>query len=532
MNNKKQSFLHGAALLAGATAIVKIIGALYKIPLQRVIGDAGFGYFSTAYEIYTVLLLISTTGLPVAMSRLISQASSLDNSRQVRKIYTVSRAIFIGVGLVSALLMGLLCRQLANFQEQPRAWFAILCLAPCALLMGFISTYRGFFQGQGNMLPTSVSQVLEAMVKLLVGLAAAFLVAKYTKNDALAAGGAILGVTASCAVSAGYLANRLFRAQRDLPQQAGQALSGRDTAKQLLAIAVPITIGSAGMQILTVLETKLYMGQLLDTLGLAQTEADHMKGVYNMTQTVYNMPIAFIAPITISIIPAITSCLTLGDGKGARETGESAARICGLLSLPCAVGLMVLSRPIMGLLGGYTGEKLDLAAGLMTLLGISVFLHALVQLTNAIMQANGHAALPVANTLVCGCARLVLVYVLVGNPALGLLGVPLGTAICNFAIAGLNLLCMARVLKHKPRVLRNVLRPLLPTAIMGAVAWGSWRLVTQLLGENCSRLIQCGGPICLAGLVYVVCALWLRCITREDLQLLPKGDKLARLLRL
>ncbi len=529
---KKQSFLHGAALLAGATAIVKIIGALYKIPLQRVIGNAGFGYFSTAYEIYTVLLLISTTGLPVAMSRLISQANSLGNYRQVRKVYRVSRAFFLLIGLISTLIMALGCNWLAARLGQPSAWFAILCLAPCALLMGILSTYRGFFQGQGNMLPTSISQVIEAVFKLIVGLIAAFALAKYTNSMALAAGGAILGVTFSCLISAGYLANCLNKAYRELPEGSDPVLSTSQTAKGLLAIAVPITIGSAGMQFLTLLETGIYMDRLLGTLGLPQATVDNMKGVYNMAQTVYNMPVSFIAPITISIIPAITACLTTDDSKGAKATCESAARITGLLSLPCALGLMVLSKPIMALLGGYAGEDLALASRLMSLLGISVFLHAVVQLTNAIMQANGRATIPVVNTLVCGAARLGMVYVLVGNPAIGLLGVPIGTALCNLAIAVLNLICIRRVVPQKCAIAANVIRPLIPGLLMSAVAYGSWQLILRLLGENCSRIIQCGGPIVLAGCVYLVSAVWLKSITREDCMLLPKGEKIARLLRL
>ena len=146
---KKQSFLHGAALLALATAIVKVIGALYKLPLKMVIGDEGYSYFSTAYDIYTVLLLVSTAGLPVAMSRMISQATSLGNSKQIQRVYNSARALFFGIGGVSTALMMLLCKPLANALEQPDAWFAIVCLGPCAFLMGIISTYRGFFQGQG-----------------------------------------------------------------------------------------------------------------------------------------------------------------------------------------------------------------------------------------------------------------------------------------------------------------------------------------------------------------------------------------------
>ena len=165
---KKQTFLHGAALLALATAAVKLIGAFYKLPLKMVIGDQGYGYFMTAYDVYSVLLLISTAGLPVAMSRMISQANALGSHNQVRRVYNTARLIFLGLGVVSSLIMVLGSTWLAQQLEQPNAAYAIACLGPCTLFMGLISAYRGFFQGHGNMRPTSASQVLEAAVKLIV----------------------------------------------------------------------------------------------------------------------------------------------------------------------------------------------------------------------------------------------------------------------------------------------------------------------------------------------------------------------------
>ena len=179
---KKQNFLQGTALLAMATAIVKIIGAFYKIPLNAIIGEKGFGYFNTAYEIYNVLLMISTAGLPVAMSSMISQASSLKHYNQVRRIYNTARGIFLGLGITGTLLMTIFCRQLAAFQNQPDAWAAIGFLGPCVLLICIMSTFRGFFQGQSNMLPTSVSQVLEASCKLVIGLAAAWCLKEMTSE--------------------------------------------------------------------------------------------------------------------------------------------------------------------------------------------------------------------------------------------------------------------------------------------------------------------------------------------------------------
>ena len=527
---KKQTFLHGTMLLALSTAIVKVIGAFYSIPLKAIIGDQGFGYYSTAYEIYTILLMISTAGLPVAMSRMISQANSLGNNRQVRKIYTVSRTIFLTLGLIGALLMTLFCRQLAEFQKQPDAWSAIGTLGPCCFLICLMSTYRGFFQGQSNMAPTSVSQVLEAACKLIVGIAAALLIKTYLHSIPLAAGGAIFGVTMSCLISSFYLNHCFRKAYKDMPVSSEEVSSGKDIAKGLLAIAVPITLGSAGLQILTALETKIYMTQLLEFM--TQDAADTQKGIYNFIQKIFNMPCAFITPITISAIPAITAQLTTKQFQAAKATEESAARVTGLISAPCAVGLAVLAEPVTALLGGYSGEKLALATQLMTVLGICIVFNAVVLLTNAIMQAHGHVNLPVVNMLVGGVLKLVAIAILTGNPHIGILGTPIGTLMCYLCITILNLISMRRVFEHPPAVIRNLLRSILAAVIMGAAVYGSWYGLKMLLGADLSRIIACGVPLMVGVIVYVVAAVKLKAITREDCMLLPKGERIAHILHL
>ncbi|MBE6941128.1 MAG: polysaccharide biosynthesis protein [Ruminococcaceae bacterium] len=527
---KKQSFLHGTALLAMATAIVKVIGALYKIPLNAIIGEQGFGYYSTAYEIYTVLLMISTAGLPVAMSRMIAKSSSLDHYRQVRKIYTVCRTIFLTLGLVGALLMTLFCKQLAQFQQQPDAWAAIGALGPCCFLICLMSTYRGFFQGQGNMLPTSVSQVIEAITKLVVGIAGALLVVHYSQSVSLAAGAAIMGVTVSCLVSSFYLNYCFRKAFKQMPQSCEETDSGKDIAKGLLSIAIPITIGSAGLQLLTVLETKIYMTQLLKTL--TQDVADTQKGIYSMALTIFNMPCAFITPITISIIPAITSQLTLGNNKAAKATEESSARVSALISMPCAFGLFLLAQPVTQLLGGYTGEKLELATRLMSVLGVCIVFNSMVLLTTAIMQAHGHEKLPVVNMFVGGFVKLAAVFILTGNPAIGIVGTPIGSLLCYLCITVLNLFSMRRVLSEPPAIVKQMFRAFLAAALMGACAWGSWKGLQMLLGTDMSRLIACAVPVAVGVVVYVIAAVKLRAITREDCLLLPKGEKIANLLHL
>ena len=526
---KKQNFLQGTALLAMATVIVKLVGALYKVPLNAIIGEKGFGYFSTAYEIYNILLMISTAGLPVAMSRMISEASSLEHYAQVRQVYATAKRIFLLLGIVGSVLMTAFCRPLARFWNQPDAWAAIGCLGPCVLLICIMSAFRGYFQGQSNMIPTAVSQVLEVVTKLIVGMAAALAFLKATADISLAAGGAILGVTASCLVSAVYLYRCFRRSYTQLPDTGDTPKSFSATARELLKIAVPITVSSTILSIITSLSSKIYMGRLLGS-GITQDAADTMRGVHVMTQTIYNMPCAFITPITVSIIPAITAQITLKKFRETRLTEESAIRVTGIFAMPCAVGLVCLAKPITALLGGYSGERLVLAGQMMTVLGISVVFNALVLVTTAIMQAHGNVNRPVVNMLIGGVIKLIIVYVLTGNRAIGIVGTPIGTLTSYVVICILNVFSIRSLVADPPRILRNLIRPLLASCIMGVAVWLSWWcLSTAGVG---SRVLLAGLPVAVGMVAYVLAAIALKVITKEDCMLLPKGEKIAKILKL
>lgn len=528
-SQKKQNFLQGTALLAMATVIVKLVGALYKVPLNAIIGAKGFGYFSTAYEIYNILLMISTAGLPVAMSRMISQASSLEHYNQVRQVYRTARRIFLILGITGSVLMTAFCRPLAQFWNQPDAWAAIGFLGPCVLLICIMSAFRGYFQGQSNMIPTAVSQVLEVITKLIVGMAAAIALLKITGSIALAAGGAILGVTASCLVSTVYLHGQFRGSYRQLPATGDTPKSFGATTKELLKIAVPITISSTCLSIITSLSSKIYMGQLLAS-GITQEAADTMRGVHVMTQTIYNMPCAFITPITVSIIPAITSQITLKKYRQTRLTEESAIRITGIVSMPCAVGLVCLAKPVTALLGGYSGENLTLATQMMTVLGISIVFNALTLVTTAILQAHGNVNRPVVNMLIGGVLKLVIVYVLTGNPAIGIVGTPIGTLLSYVVIAILNIFSIRTLVEDPPHMIVNLIRPLLASIVMGvAVVAAKWLLTGVGITSN---LFLAGIPVVVGVVVYLIAAIGLKVLTKEDCLLLPKGEKIAKLLKL
>jgi stage V sporulation protein B len=530
---KKQTFLEGAAILTIATIAVKVLGFLFKVPLKAIIGNEGFSYFNTAYDVYNVLLMISTTGLPVAMSRMISEAQTLENYAQIRKIYKVSRYAFLTIGILGTLIMGVFCRQFSYFiTRNDNSWPAILALAPCVLMICLVSSYRGFFQGQSNMTPTSVSQIYEAIIRFVLGLGAAWLLLRLTDGDrSFGAAGGILGVTIGCLVSMLYLRKQFTRTNQVLSQQGGEAKTGKSTMKELLAIAIPITLGAAGLQIINLLDTKTYMWRLTGALGWATQTANAAKGIYNYCQTIFALPCSLIAPITISAIPAITAALTANSRKAARRTEESAIRMMSLVTMPCAAGMFVLGGPIYQLLnfGKLEAGELEMAAPIMTYLGIAVIFNSTVLLFNAIMQAHGDVTTPVINMIIGGIVKVIVNFVLVGMASLNIVGASIGTVVCYATITVLDVIAMRKCVTTKPRLIYNTVRPFLAAALMGGGTWLAYRVCSSVIS---SQKIACLLAVAIAVVIYLVLIVALQCITYEDCMLLPKGEKIAKILRI
>ena len=303
--------------------------------------------------------------------------------------------------------------------------------------------------------------------------------------------------------------------------------SRRTTLKKLLSIAIPITLGAAGLQIITTIDAAVYMAQLKGAAGLAK-EADAYKGIYNFSQTIFNLPCAFITPISVASIPAITEQLTQRRRRAANNVAESATRVMALIAMPCSIGLAVLGEPIMQLLRGYSGEELRVAGTLMSILGFCVFFNAFVLVMNAIMQAHGYVYIPVINLIIGGVAKVLINLVLVGNPRINIVGVPVGTVICYMLITMLDLIAIRRILRNPPRLIPNVIKPALASVAMGAAAFVLNKLCLLI---GLPLVLRTGFSILGAAAVYAVLVYALRIVTRDDCSLLPKGDKIAKLLR-
>ncbi len=547
---KKQNFLTGAAILSLSTIVVKVIGMFYKIPLKLLIGDAGFAYFNAAYAIYTVLLVISTTGLPVAMSRMVSEAHTLGNGKQMKRIFRTALMAYMTIGILGTAAMMLLPNLLAKLMEMPLSAYSIFALGPAVLFICFASAGRGYFQGQGDMRPTAVSQIIEAAGKLFLGLGFAWLVMGWTQDYALASGATIAGISIGAGLSALYVFIRHRKNRKEIDAMGGTAQSYRSTAKTLLSIAVPITIGAAGLQIINLLDEITVVGRLLKAFegdgeianhllaiaaqdpsgkqSLAQDAAEISKGIYSFCQTIFNFPTSFIPCITAAIIPAITANLTNKDTLGAKKVQDSSLRIMSLIASPCAVGLLVLAEPIMALFN-YEGDKLPVAALLLALLAPTVLVNSVTSMTTAIMQAHNHMVLPVINTLIGGLLKVGVNYILVGNPNIGILGAPVGTFVCFLVIMVLNIFSMRRVLDDPPKLLPAMWRSGLAALFMGVAAFGVYTLTIDVIG---SVALCCLGSIAVAVVVYLLLVIAFKALTREDCLLLPKGEKIAKILRI
>lgn len=564
--SKKQSFLAGTAILAAAVAAVKLIGFFYKIPLNNILGSEGKTYFNTAYEIYNVLLTVSTAGLPLAISKLTSEAHAQGRENEKRKIFRTAIWLFFALGMVGALLMYFGAGTLANFQNNEAAFWPIRALAPAVFCVCLLACMRGYTQGQGNMKPPAVSQVLEALCKLGIGLPLAWLILQKCQQPDLSqqlamaessgmeyvAAGAILGVTIGTAASLLfliiYLVSHHNRAESlDTPRSSGVLM------RQILSIGVPITLGNCAMSIITLVDTKVILGQLQNTLGMSEHAASVLKGQYSYAMDMPNMVASFVYPVTMSLIPFAAAALARGDKRGAGRIISSAFRLIAILALPAGIGLSVLATPIMRLVLPAQPEDALAAGAHLQMLGIALIFICIMILTNAILQTYGKEKLPIFTVIVGGVVKVVMNYILVGNPDINIHGAPVSTLCCYMVIAGLNLFFVWKYTPEKPRYFTIFAKPVAASLLMGGAAWAVYGLASRVLDGAFLALAQqmfadpdkiqlwsvyLANAACvllgiLAGvIVYGVLVIALRILRAEDVRSIPRGEKLIKLLHL
>ena len=589
---KPNTFFGGAAILAMGILVVKVIGLFYKIPLVNIIGSEGSADFNNAYNIYSVLLTISTAGLPVAVSKMVSEANALGRQNQVHKVFRLSLAAFLTLGVVSFLIMYFGSEQLAGMMHDSLAAAGIRALAPAVICVGCLSAFRGYAQGHGNMTPTAVSQILEALCKLVIGLGLAYWLVRAGQPSHVAAAGAITGVTVGTILALAYMIfNFVSTRMREEKDTQDAPDSARRILSTLMKIAIPITISSSIVGIVTVIDSALVQGQIQKVLisdpdswalyqqvvdfapleaardawqqavssgaaaeavsqlyGAVELAAENISrslyGNYSGALTIYNLPLSLMAAITASVIAAVSAALARRDRRGAARITGSALRITALLAFPMGVGLFVLGTPIIRLI--FPELDASVAGPLLSTLGIASIFVCLMLVCNSVLQAHGFINLPVVIMALGGVVKIVTNYNLVAVPTIGISGAPVGNVLCFGLCMVLDLVVIARVIHGRPDYLPLLAKPAAAAGVMGLGAWAVYGLLSKLLsyeevtqaGETIQTLGKTGngiavmGAILIAVIIYAVLVVALRAISREDLSLMPKGDKIAKILRL
>ena len=533
-SKKKQSFLGGAAILASAVAAVKAIGFFYKIPLNNILNTEGKTYFDSAYQIYSVLLTISTAGLPLALSKLVSEAQARGRENEKRKLFSTAIWIFLILGLAGSAFMFFGTETIAGMLHNESAYFAIKALAPAVFCVCLLACMRGYTQGQGNMTPTAVSQVLEALSKLGIGLALAWYIFQLGMGQEFVAAGAILGVTIGTVLSMFFLMGYLLTHRS--PAEALDVSASRGAlAKRVLAIGIPITLSNSAMSVINLVDTSIVMGRLQNGLGLTEEAAASLKGAYGYAMDMLNLPPSFVFPVTMSLIPVAAAALARKDHRETDRIISSAFRLIAILALPCGVGLSVLSTPIMRLVLPAQPEAALEAGPHLQVLGLACIFVCVMNLTNAILQTYGKVHLPVLTVVLGGLVKIILNYVLVGKPEINIHGAPISTLCCYVVIAGLNLFSVWLYSPQKPRYLQIFVKPVIASVLMGGGAWAVHGFVSRALSGHSAYGANAIATLCgiLAGvIVYAVLVVALRILRAEDLKTVPHGTKLAKLLHL
>ncbi len=539
---KGQTYVFGAVILMLSNVLVKVIGAIFKIPLTNTIGVDGMAYFNAAYSIYVSLYMISTAGLPVAISRMVAASNSRGNQKEVDHIFRIALRLFFIIGLAGTVIMIAFSKSFAGFSKLNDSYLAMIAIAPTLFFICLSSAARGYFQGLQDMVPTAVSNIIEAIGKLGIGLLSAwyFYTVKHYELPLVAAfviSGVTIGVIGATVyiyivkfryhASAEYK-NRLA-ASADMPVRPWKSL-----LRELIVTAIPIVLASSIMGLTNTIDTFIMARRLVQS-GISSSAAASFYGTYSsMVVPLFNMIPPLIYPFATGIIPALSSAIATGKKEECSGQMESAFRMASIIALPCAIGMGVLSENIISFLyrtetidaGSYTVTTLELASGGLSVICPSIFFLGIIAITNSILQAHRFERKTIISTTTGIAVKLIVTYILSGIPGIGILGSAVGTASCYLTIMCLNLFFVIRCTGFVPRIRRVFLKPFVSGILCGVVAFAAAWIFDGVLPAKLVTLVS----IAAAALVYVVVLLFIKGINRAEVLMLPKGEKICAVL--
>ena len=528
-----------AGILALAGIIVRIIGLLYKSPLNAIIGDLGAGYYSTAYNMYTIILLISSYSIPSAIAKVISQKLALNQYKNAQKLFYGAIIYVIVVGGLASILTYIFAPILAKGQ----AAVVLKVFVPTIFLSGLLGVLRGYFQARKNMVPTSISQILEQIANAGVSILAAYLFMKFlaqadeisqavygAMGSALGTGiGVVCGLLVMLVI---YLKNRKqFKA--DISSDISENTDSYKTVfKTIFSVVTPFILSTFIYNCSTSVNMTIYQHVMMDVKGFTETVTITMYGIFAYKAvTVANIPIAMSSAMSSAMLPSVASSYVKGELEKTRKQVDKAIHVTMLIAMPSAMGLCVLAKPVMKLLFNQP-ESLDTASFLLMSIAITVIFYCISTVTNSVLQGIGKMNAPVIHAAVAFILQVAVLLVLLMYTNLNLYALSIAMIVYSLAMCVLNQVAVRKHLSYKINTKKSFILPFVASMVMGVVAFLVYYGLYYLVRSNVIALMA---AVVIAVVVYFVLVIKLKVITEEDMTGLPKGNlikKVAKKLRL
>ncbi len=540
--NKEQNLLLGAIVLLISNILVKVIGAIFRIPMYNMLGD-GMAYFNAAYNFYVTIYLVSTAGIPVAISRMVASARAEGKHREGVRILRVALALFTAVGFVAMAIMIIFAKSYAEKIEIPESYLSMYAIAPTLFFICISSTFRGYYQGKKNMTLSAYAQVIEALLKLVVGMLAVWYFMPKLKLYETAAY-AISGVTIGVVFSLVFALVYHFRERQydPMPLNEYPLRSRRSILKELSLICLPIAVSSCITGLTSFVDNNLIVTGLMRA-GVENGTAISLFGAYtSIVVPLFNMPPTLIYPFAISLLPNLAAAYTSGDEKLAKSVIDSSLRVASLIAMPCAFGMACVPEGIIrslykeAFIDGTEILNYQVCASALSIVSISIFFLAMISITNSILQAWHKEYMPIISSL-CGIiVKWIVESILLGISGVGINGAAISTFSCHFTILLLNMIFTYKYTGYFPKVSRIFAKPFAASALCGAGALISYRVLLQIVektdlsGAWCARF-SLVGAVGVAVVVYFAALSLMKGFEKEDILMLPKGEKIYGILR-
>lgn len=534
MSNMTKSLIKSTLILGAAGVIVKIVGALYRILLAEFISLEGMSYYQQAFPVYSALLIISTVGLPIAISKLVSERATIGDYRGAFAVFKTSRMFLILVGIVTSVAMFCLSGPITQLQALPGGQYSLMALAPALFFVSVMCAYRGYFQGLQNMKPTAFSQIIEQLVKVAAGLALAYLFLKWTGRMEFGAMGALLGISISEAVSLLYVMGAYGKQKKQMTTDMMMAYKGtlsweetKPLLGKVLVLALPVTIAGLVMPIVAFVDSVIIPRSLL-ALGYESAAIRSMYGTLSGgVLTIINLAAIVSQALQMSVVPAISEALKLGDHDRVRGNVLHGIKFAFLEGIPVTAAFCVFAAPIFSFLyPSSTPEQHMLAVGLlMTMCSVAVFL-PFMQTMTGVLQGVGKQNLPPIALAVGAAVKIVLSLLLMRIPQINIYGAVIGTVACYVIAAVMNYLFVRKYTGVRIQFGEHLLKPIAATAVMAALAYLVYSLIAPY--SNTVAVLVC---VVVGLIVYLFMLVLVKAVNERELLQIRGGKKIVRVLK-